>query len=38
MIRLGFEIFRNFNSKPKGGPQGSLALAKGGPQENFKKL
>ena len=37
-IRTGFERFRNFHAKPKGGPQASLALAKGGPQENFKKL
>ena len=27
-----FERFRNFHPKPKGGPQASLALAKGGPQ------
>ena len=32
------ERFRNFELKPKGGPQASLALAKGGPQENFKNL
>ena len=34
------ERFRNFEPKPKGGPQASLALPKGGPQgklKNFKK-
>ena len=33
-----FEWFRNFDPKPKGGPQASLALAKRGPhaQGNFK--
>ena len=33
-----FECFRNFDPKPKGGPQASLALAKGGPQGNLKKF
>ena len=31
-LRRRFERFRNFLPKPKGGPQASLALAKGGPQ------
>ena len=31
-IRTRFERFRNFHPKQKGGPQASLALAKGGPQ------
>ena len=31
-LRRRFESFRNFHPKPKGGPQASLALAKGGPQ------
>ena len=31
-LRRRFERFRNFHQKPKGGPQASLALAKGGPQ------
>ena len=33
-----FEWFRNFQPKQKGGPQASLALAKGGPQGNFEKF
>ena len=33
-----FESFRNFDPKPKQGPQASLALAKRGPQGNFKKF
>ena len=37
-IRTRFEWVRNFHSKQKGGPQAVLALAKGGLQENFKKL
>ena len=37
-MRTRFEGFLNFQSKAKGGPQASLALAKGGPQGNFKKL
>ena len=35
---MHFEWFKNFDPKPKGGPQKSLAYAKGGPQENFKKF
>ena len=31
-LRRRFERFRNFHPKPKGRPQASLALAKGGPQ------
>ena len=31
-LRRRFERFKNFHPKPKGGPQASLALAKGGPQ------
>ena len=31
-LRRRFERFRNFHPKPKGGPQASLALAKGGPE------
>ena len=37
-IRTRFEWVRNFHSKPKGEPQALLPLAKGGSQENFKKL
>ena len=36
--KISFEWFRNFYPKPKGGPQASLALAKGGPQGNFEKF
>ena len=36
-LRRRFERFRNFLPKPKGRPQASLALAKGGPQKNFEK-
>ena len=31
-LRSRFERFRNFHPTPKGGPQASLPLAKGGPQ------
>ena len=31
-LRRRFERFRNFHSKPKRGPQASLALAKEGPE------
>ena len=36
--KISLKQFRNFDPKPKGGPQASLALAKGGPKENFQKL
>ena len=41
-LRRRFERFRNFHPKPKGGPQASLALAKGSlvtcTCKNFEKL
>ena len=36
--KTSFEWFRNFHTKPKGGPQASLELGKEGPQKNFKKF
>ena len=35
---MHLEQFKNFDRKPKGGPEASLAHAKGGPQGNFKKF
>ena len=37
-IRSRFERFRNFQAKPKGGPQALLALAKGSPERILKKF